>query len=593
VNLNGLECQTGDRVVFKLGPGDSIEILRKAGAEPLQEGEFIGEVIELFENGKKCRFVTSRDLERSGHKRMSFFRYNGQPAIPPTSLKGMIRSVVEAASNSCFSQFEEGRLGKRGIPDDYSKLNRRPGIIRKLATKDGEDGEIEEMEAYKVAHTLPTDKSDFEFKNNPNLNGTKVYFLHEGWTVTELRKVPATEKYKECYLKTSDKGLPRGTGKQSERVFAVKSGPKNHSLPYEIQKNYNLANQNNKHPITQTLEVGDTVWFVVKKDDKVEEVGFTQIYRRAFKYSLESRLKKIDPDLLPCSDREKLCPACRMFGMLAGDEQSYAGNIAFSIALANGTSFGFTTDLVPLQILASPKPTYAPFYVTSESNGYLDTYNDEDSFLRGRKFYFHKLGTTPKTVECEDKEKKTNQNSSVELLTKGTFTFSIDFENLSDYELGLLLYALQLEDGLMHRLGMGKPLGLGSVKITIDPKNSFIINRQKRYEVLWSKNEDEMLGKEKLEVEELVRKFKRHQCSTGENASLEDVEKAFGELDYIKDLREILSFNERLAQVKYPRRKDRNDEPKGYAWFQWNRSKRQAVPTLEQTKNGETLTGWE
>ena len=59
------------------------------------------------------------------------------------------------------------------------------------------------------------------------------------------------------------------------------------------------------------------------------------------------------------------------------------------------------------------------------------------------------------------------------------FASRIHFENLSDIELGALLTALQLPDTMRHKLGMGKPLGMGSVKITA---TLHVSDRKKRYE---------------------------------------------------------------------------------------------------------------
>lgn len=42
----------------------------------------------------------------------------------------------------------------------------------------------------------------------------------------------------------------------------------------------------------------------------------------------------------------------------------------------------------------------------------------------------------------------------------------MEFENLAPLELGALLYALELEEGMAHRLGYGKPFGLGSVVLS-------------------------------------------------------------------------------------------------------------------------------
>lgn len=58
------------------------------------------------------------------------------------------------------------------------------------------------------------------------------------------------------------------------------------------------------------------------------------------------------------------------------------------------------------------------------------------------------------------------QNSLVEVLPSNTkFKGRIRFDSLAMEQLGLLLFALELPVGCAHKLGMGKPLGLGSIEI--------------------------------------------------------------------------------------------------------------------------------
>ncbi len=63
-------------------------------------------------------------------------------------------------------------------------------------------------------------------------------------------------------------------------------------------------------------------------------------------------------------------------------------------------------------------------------------------------------------------KKHITQYTEIEPIMTGTFTGKIRFENLTDIELGSLLFALDLPKGCAHKIGMGKPLGLGSVRIT-------------------------------------------------------------------------------------------------------------------------------
>jgi hypothetical protein len=59
-----------------------------------------------------------------------------------------------------------------------------------------------------------------------------------------------------------------------------------------------------------------------------------------------------------------------------------------------------------------------------------------------------------------------------------TFSGRVRFNNLTNLELGALLEALQLPSGCSHRLGMGRPLGLGSVRITSRLR---LVDRAARY----------------------------------------------------------------------------------------------------------------
>lgn len=101
---------------------------------------------------------------------------------------------------------------------------------------------------------------------------------------------------------------------------------------------------------------------------------------------------------------------------------------------------------------------------------------NKESEIPGRKFYVHHPWSVDKIVSRQfdpakekhphDVIKLTENNRTVEPLAKGNeFTFEVRFNNLRDWELGLLLYSLELEDHLAHKLGMGKALGMGSIRI--------------------------------------------------------------------------------------------------------------------------------
>ncbi|MFQ5640842.1 MAG: TIGR03986 family CRISPR-associated RAMP protein [bacterium] len=63
-----------------------------------------------------------RVVAKSGHSSVEFFKMNGQPAIPATSLRGPIRSLFEAATNSCLINLSDAQLSYHFSPGKALKL---------------------------------------------------------------------------------------------------------------------------------------------------------------------------------------------------------------------------------------------------------------------------------------------------------------------------------------------------------------------------------------------------------------------------------------------------------------------------------------
>jgi len=159
----------------------------------------------------------------------------------------------------------------------------------------------------------------------------------------------------------------------------------------------------------------------------------------------------------------------------------------------------FNNPGIPLAILGEPKPAQTRFYTAEDKSGApIDSkagadkkygYSSRERGLRGRKVYPHH-GELPsdywekpwedrmnKATDGRyqayrhpggDKERSSQNRSVTGWVNVATeFTFNIDISNLSDIELGALLWLLQLPGNSYHRLGGGKPLGFGSVKLEL------------------------------------------------------------------------------------------------------------------------------
>jgi CRISPR-associated protein (TIGR03986 family) len=175
-------------------------------------------------------------------------------------------------------------------------------------------------------------------------------------------------------------------------------------------------------------------------------------------------------------------------------EQSRAGRVFISDAQYKTDEDGIwlTNDTITPQILASPKPTTFQHYLvqpehTRAVKSELKHYGNSitETVIRGHKLYWHKGDVSAKQIktdatEAEIKEKQ-SQYTEIKPIKAGiSFEFTIHFENLSDVELGALLWVLtlsgenteklkllNLDGSAKYRLslGMGKPLGMGAVMI--------------------------------------------------------------------------------------------------------------------------------
>lgn len=186
--------------------------------------------------------------------------------------------------------------------------------------------------------------------------------------------------------------------------------------------------------------------------------------------------KKVD-DLLGsyrhCTKPNEVCEACNLFGMIGEkcEPSAIASRLRFTDAVLCGNAkLAYKT----LKELASPHISSVEFYSTAPNMKKMWNYDTRGVSLNGRKYYFHHCG------DCTTAE-KTGRNLTAELIEKGAkFSFDIFFDSLTEKELSRLVWTLAIGENKpdghqMHKLGHGKPLGLGSVKITVDSveKRSF------------------------------------------------------------------------------------------------------------------------
>lgn len=252
------------------------------------------------------------------------------------------------------------------------------------------------------------------------------------------------------------------------------------------------------------IEEGDIVYFGVGRNTSVAtEISFSAMWRSSINRTTHDFFKQSaenNPNILPWGDaeRDSLTPAECLLGVVESakhTDSKSSRNLASRVSFYDAFS-PQPIELLPettLKILSSPKPPSPIMYFhNADGCSIKKSELDSDKVLpNGRKRYIHhpramEGGDTWKTADDRDLE---NLKIKCRPVKKGQiFYFHIDFNNLKQEELNLLLTAIEPalnsecadeEKNFMHKIGLGKPLGLGSVAVQI--AGVFFIDREARY----------------------------------------------------------------------------------------------------------------
>lgn len=284
----------------------------------------------------------------------------------------------------------------------------------------------------------------------------------------------------------------------------------------------------------------------------------------------------------PCSEVQKLCPACKVFGMIAkdpGNSDAVGSRVRFTDALLKNPQDGSDEDKcfykpVVLPEAGAPKPECVEFYTSSpytkeekakwstqghwtydyvrvKKNGKIKKQKlpGELPMIRGRKFYWHhdwKKETDMENGNHNMRQRIRPMRESNWETGERVFDFRVYFEKLSRKELSRLRWALDFEDGdCAHKLGRGKPYGLGSVRIHIEDLKLCTV--------------DAVSGAIKLTSEA----YGDLKADVNEEGS-----------EVIRTLKLMTNWEKRPTDISYPRLLDEektDDKTKSYEWFNRNR----------------------
>ena len=435
------------------------------------------------------------------HFSYPFFKVGDKPTIPGSSIRGPLRSIYEALTDSCYSTARSGQ---------YITARTKSPFLPGLLVKENGKWELYSATRYLLPireyGAKPFDKGKiFKYRDVIGNYGEAVYFEGEDNYIVNRRgnKIPQyrvlnTSKYKK-------RGYEPGyyyigeyiNRKKYESIFKKVDLESNNSEVIEkcfeqlkeIQKKYMDEKTNQKFvssrkPGDKDQHSGYTqvdlkrfeeennavlpIWYKKNKSEnkKVKYYfSLANIGRFRYETSIDEILGTNDEGRMPCHDVKKLCKACSLFGMV-GDEEGFGSHIRITDAIFDGNIDKAITKY-NLTELRTPHPSYLPFY--ADVNDYSLGYDAAECNIKGRKFYRHFIPDYEALRSLDIKK----IDSKMEGIGEGSFKFKVYFENLTQEQLDELATLLCLgennKDGnLCFKLGHGKPLGFGSAKIVIE-----------------------------------------------------------------------------------------------------------------------------
>jgi|AntRauTorckE5430_2_1112549.scaffolds.fasta_scaffold00533_5 CRISPR-associated protein (TIGR03986 family) len=447
-------------------------------------------------------------------------KHNGKPFIPGSSIKGMLRSVLEIMSFSKFGdKISDDRYAIRdlnGTVKDIYLANFRPtnvqcGWLQKLP-----DGSYEIQDCGipgRVSHrnldaTLGSDFSTYFartgrfdakkgeqksalFKYNRFTGKPRTgYFAHrinkpDGTPFTDGRKRFDTVDKEDLGAQpgtivfTGQPGprfqKPTGmwTGHHLEFVFFAVS--RNLQISSQVMTNFLFAyyeHDKNRHSIDwkywrATLANGDKVpvFFNTDDDGTIKHFGLSYLYKLPYENSIREAAENTSPLHTSSSSDLSEC----MFGYIAGSD-ALKGRVHVGAAVSDDAK---EDGKVHDHVLSFPKASYYPLYL-KQYRGPYKTLMDDTAELAGWKRYPVRLSNKVKPVTTIKGQEKISMKFTP-LREGAMFKTSIRYHNLRPVELGALISAITFHGAdpgtAFHSLGIAKPFGYGKVSITINNLN--------------------------------------------------------------------------------------------------------------------------
>ena len=428
--------------------------------------------------------------------------YGGQdnPTIPGASLKGMVKQIFKIVTASSFRPYQRGTglgdfedrhlyfrdfassikslkeyyasrmvgMEKNGKGEMKAATKATPGFIIQTVDNNyfavpSESRKMSYSDDYEMQKKKDTPSIDWNDQyvniHTGRMNSKKSYMRITRPGNFEGKRIPILQECIDSYKDDKNRGTLNLLDKK-----VGKSG--------DAAKNYTRCN-----------DVKFVVpCFFTEKDGVVVHFGHGRFYRIAYDLKISDHLPST---LEQYNNGVDLCDS------VFGHGDNWAGRLCFTDGHVIGPVRMCQSEYP--HPLMGPNPTSFQLYLEQQDVDDYDRYNHwghKGASLRGYKMYWHQPLAKAKAWTRTMEEKAIKGTRKIRPVDIGvTFISRIHFNCLSDVELGALLMTLNLDQysggnrRIYYKLGMGKSIGFGSIKL--EPKVT-LFDGQERYTNLFA-----------------------------------------------------------------------------------------------------------
>ena len=407
--------------------------------------------------------------------------------IPGTSMKGMLRSILEILSFGKMDQYGNRFFGHREFntkqPEGRAYRDEMNNVKWGWLRKDNDDLFLSPCVEDVVKKNLSEIEKDYrnlkdktsQWERNKYIaernNGEMFPETEDGFRLYCTGKMH--NKKHELLIPTATEEEEKLTDDMREEFLTV------HAQTPDFEKFTNLLDNGKMIPVSY-----------IKKDGELVAVGLSRMLKLPYTKDVKTLVKN-EQETVKGKD---LCETIFGFIGKTSKDESLRGRVQVSHAFCKTDGKELLDEVSG--VLGEPKPSFYPLYLKQTTSPYK-TYNNAEG-IAGRKLY--RVHTGESVLTLPGGNENDNVKTHFRPLRPGlSFVMRINLHNMRPVEIGAILSALTLHNtkDAWHNLGGAKSFGYGKMEcVTVDLKG---LKHQKKEEYMRAFEEEmECFTREKL-----------------------------------------------------------------------------------------------